>query len=197
MPRNPRIVIPGLPHHITHRGNNRQNIFYATEHYSQYIEILHHHLAIQNATMLGYCLMPNHIHLAVIPYEIYDLADVVGKTHSQYTKLINKLRGTSGHLWENRFYSYPLEVNHLINTLKYIEQNPVRAEMVLDPMDYEWSSAQAHIDKIDKLGILDMGWWGKFIEQTGLYWPEVLNTSLKSGELGLIRNHILSCAHLK
>jgi putative transposase len=197
MPRIPRIVIPGLPHHITHRGNNRQDIFYTIDNYSQYLAFLKHYLAIHNVTLLGYCLMTNHIHLAIIPNEINALAVVIGKTHSQYTKYINKLHKTSGHVWENRFYSFPLEVNHLINSMKYIEQNAIRAGLVINPLDYEWSSAQAHAYGEDKSEILDMVWWDKFIEQTGLDWAETIKSLFKAEELGSIRYHTLSGAHMK
>jgi len=147
MPRIARIVIPGSYHHITQRGNNRQDIFFCDEDYRAYLSIFCEQSEKFGLSVDGYCLMTNHVHLIATPANEASLAKAVGRTHFLYTQYVNRLHGRSGHLWQNRFYSCPLGDEHFWRALAYVEQNPVRAKMVRRPWRYAWSSAAAHCGK--------------------------------------------------
>ncbi|MHC4552444.1 MAG: transposase [Planctomycetota bacterium] len=159
MPRTARIVVPDVPHHITQRGNNRQDVFFVDDDRRVYLSILREQSAKYGLEILGWCLMTNHIHLIARPTGSESLAKALGRTHFRYTQYINKFHSRSGHLWQNRFFSCPLGRGHFWKALLYVEQNPVRAEMVTQPWDYRWSSAKAHVENNDKRGLLDMTYW--------------------------------------
>ena len=73
------------------------------------------------------------------------MARAFGRAHNSYSRYFNQVRGRSGHLWQNRFYSAPLGHRHLVSALRYVDLNPVRARLVERALDYEWSSARAHV----------------------------------------------------
>lgn len=145
MPRTARIVIPGVPHHITQRGNNRQRVFFVDDDRRAYLAILAEESAAYGLTLLGYCLMPNHIHLIATPKTAPALARAVGRTHWRYAQYVNRRHQRSGHLWQNRFFSCPLGPIHLFKAMAYVERNPVRAALASPAWEYAWSSARAHI----------------------------------------------------
>ena len=84
MPRRPRIVIPGTPHHVTQRGNNRQTVFGSVEDRKLYLKLLSQEATRHNVQVLGWCLMTNHVHLILIPEDGASLASALGHAHSQY-----------------------------------------------------------------------------------------------------------------
>jgi len=144
MPRVARIVIPGCPHHITQRGNNRQDVFFVDGDRVRYLEILAEQSERFGLTVDGYCLMTNHVHLVATPAGPESLAKAVGRTHWLYTQYVNRLHGRCGHLWQNRFYSCTLDETHFWSAMVYVERNPVRAKRVRRAWEYPWSSAAAH-----------------------------------------------------
>ena len=97
-------------------------------------------IAAHGLCVHGFCLMSNHIHLVATPTGPLSSAKAVGRTDYLYTRTINRLHGRSGHLWQNRFYSVPLDEPHFWTALAYVEQNPVRAGMVRQAWTYAWSS---------------------------------------------------------
>jgi REP-associated tyrosine transposase len=143
MVRTARIVVPGIPHHITQRGNNQAAVFLNDKDYRRYLGKLLDNSRKHDLVILGYCLMPNHVHLIGIPQTEGTLAKAVGLTHLRYSQLFNESRERSGHLWQNRFYSCPLSPSHAVAALRYIELNPVRAGLVGRAWLYQWSSAGA------------------------------------------------------
>ncbi len=98
-----------------------------------------HDLAIN-----AYCLMPNHVHLIVTPIDEQSLAVALGRVHQSYAQYVQLTYQLSGHLWQGRFNSSPLEESHLWAAVKYVERNPVRCSMAALPQAYRWSSAAAH-----------------------------------------------------
>ena len=159
MPRTARIVVPDVPHHITQRGNNRQDVFFVDDDRRVYLSILKEQSEQYGLEILGWCLMTNHIHLIGRPAGPESLAKALGRTHFRYTQYINKFHGRSGHLWQNRFFSCPLGRAHFWKALLYVEQNPVRAKMVRRAWQYPWSSAKAHIENNSSDGLLNMAYW--------------------------------------
>ncbi len=138
-------MIPGLPHHVTQRGNNRRDVFFRDADRKIYLKTLRRYCAEYHVGIVGYCLMTNHVHLLVTPPQENSLAKALGCTHNDYSRWLNVSRGESGHLWQNRFYSCPLERQHLWAALAYAERNPVRAGMVAAAEEWPWSSASAHV----------------------------------------------------
>ncbi len=159
MPRIARAVAVGIPHHVTQRGNNLQDVFFVDDDRRVYLDLLKAHADRHGLVVYGYCLMTNHVHLIVVPERADALAKGVGRTHYDYTRYVNRLHGRSGHLWQNRFYSCPLDDEHYWTALCYVERNPVRAGIVRQTKRYPWSSAAAHVSGADPTGLLDMSEW--------------------------------------
>jgi putative transposase len=145
MARIARLVIPQCPHHITHRGNHHDDIFFTPQDRGLYLSLLKAHSEKFQLDILAWCLMSNHIHLVAIPENENSLAKAIGHAHRKDSRKINETRGWSGHLWANRYFSTPLDEPHLMQAVKYVEQNPVRAGLVRCAEDWSWSSARAHV----------------------------------------------------
>lgn len=144
MPRFARAVAVDHPHHVVHRGNRRQAIFHSDTHRLRYLEMLRHNCARHRAEIWAWCLMPNHVHAIVVPRDPDSLARAIGRTHGSWALALNREARLSGHLWENRYYSCPLDETHLWAAVRYVERNPVRAGLVASCVDFLWSSARAH-----------------------------------------------------
>ncbi len=145
MPRFARVVVPGCPHHVTHRGNRRDPVFFSEEDRVEYLEILLDYTRQYEVEIWGYCLMSNHVHLVAVPAREDSLGLAIGRAHMKYARHANRRQRWWGHLWANRFYSTPLDEGHCWTALKYIERNSVRAGLVELPWEYPWSSARAHV----------------------------------------------------
>jgi putative transposase len=130
-----------------------QNIFFKDEDYQCYKELLFTQCKIHNLEVVSYCLMTNHVHLIVIPKNKESLSKAIGETHRLYTRKINFEQKVKGHLFQERFYSTPLDETHFLYALRYVEQNLVKAYMVKYPWDYKYSSAKYRLNEVkeDKL----------------------------------------------
>jgi putative transposase len=144
MPRIARVVVPGIAHHITQRGNRRQNVFLSDDDRQEYLRLIFKYSVQAGLLILAYCLMTNHIHLIGIPALAITLAKVFKPVHTQYAQHFNEIVGSGGRVWQSRFYSCPLDEDHLWRAIRYVERNPVRAGMVMRAEDFAWSSARAH-----------------------------------------------------
>lgn len=152
MARIARVVIPGLPHHITQRGNRRQRVFFNSGDFLAYKGLLQEWCAHSGVAVWAYCFMTNHVHLILVPKHEDSLRLALGEAHRRYTRRINLRYGWRGHLWQERFASYVMDETHLLAAARYVELNPVRARIVSDPGAYPWSSAAAHLrDEEDTL----------------------------------------------
>jgi putative transposase len=167
MPRIARIVLPGLPHHVIQRGNNRLDVFFTDDDRRAYLELLAAQSARHGLALLAYCLMSNHVHLVAIPRGPVSLARAVGRTHWLYSQYINRLHRRSGHLWQNRFFSCPLDERHTWHACLYAERNPVRAGIVRLAWRYPWSSAAAHVGASPAPAWLDVAAWRSLCETRG------------------------------
>lgn len=144
MPRIARHVFPNIPHHITQRGNRREDVFFHDDDKQLYLEWLTDYCLKHQVTILAYCLMDNHIHLVLIPETADGLQKVLKPLHMRYAQYINKQHGWTGHLWQGRFFSSALDEPHTYSAIRYVERNPVEAGMVEKAEDYPWSSAAHH-----------------------------------------------------
>ena len=186
MPRIARAVIPEVPHHVTQRGNNRQDTFFVPDDYRAYLRILAEQSERHGLRVHAYCLMPNHVHLVATPERENSLAKGVGRTHWIYAQYVNRLHGRSGHLWQGRFYSCALSPRHLLTALAYVELNPARAGLVREAWRYAWSSAEAHCGGRDATGLLDLGAWER--DMGARAWRERLECGMEEGEVRLLRS---------
>ena len=114
MPRRPRFILPGVAHHVTQRGNNREPVFHFSDDRRFYLDLLGRHAACYGVRILGYCLMTNHVHLIAVPEREDSLARTMRCVHSEYALAMNHAQGRSGHLWQNRFFSCLLDESHLL-----------------------------------------------------------------------------------
>jgi putative transposase len=140
-----RVVVPGVPHHVTQRGNRRQQVFFCENDYGTYLRLLEKYCRRANVRVWAYCLMPNHVHLVMIPTTYEGLHLSLAEAHRKYTLQINRRNNWTGYLWQGRFASFPMDDRHLISAVRYIELNPVRAGLCKHAEDWAWSSARAHI----------------------------------------------------
>ena len=145
MPRAARIVVPGVPHHVTQRGNRRQPTFFRDEDYVSWLKLAAEAFQTAGVEVWAYCLMPNHVHVIATPAEPEGLARAVGTTHVRYTRLINAREGWTGYLWQGRFASFPMDETYLRQCVRYVGLNPVRAGLVARAVDWPWSSVRAHL----------------------------------------------------
>lgn len=146
MSRIARLVSSSYPHHIIMRGNNKNKIFFRVRDRKIYIKILKQYIKKIKVDLLAYCLMPNHVHLLLVPFQDNALAKVMQVINLSYTQYINKEYMRSGRIWESRFRSSVVDKDeYLWRVIKYIENNPVRAQIVARAEDYRWSSASFHV----------------------------------------------------
>ncbi len=138
-----------MPHHITQRGNRRQETFFCDDDYQAYLDLMAEWCTEHKVRVWSYCLMPNHVHLIVVPKSEDGLRRAIGEAHRRYTRRVNFREGWRGHLWQGRFASFVLDEPYLLAAARYIELNPVRAQLVTAPSDYPWSSARAHLKRKD------------------------------------------------
>lgn len=154
MPRTARIVVPDVAHHVTQRGNRRLQTFFGPEDYQRYLELLGAACATARVAIVSYCLMPNHVHLVLVPSDATGLTAAMANTHQKYAWLINRRQGWTGHLWQQRYYSFPLDEGHLLTAVRYVELNPVRARLVATPHDWPWSSAPERSGLTSRNGLM-------------------------------------------
>ena len=141
MPRRPRVILPGIPLHIIQRGNNRQACFYTNEDYRAYLEWFREYAKRSHCAVHAYVLMTNHVHLLVTPQTKDGAGELMKRLGQRYVQYINRTYRRSGTLWEGRFRScLTQEENYVLSCYRYIELNPVRANMVSHPAEYRWSS---------------------------------------------------------
>lgn len=145
MPRLARVVVPGLPHHVTQRGVRRMHTFFGDGDYETYRRLLAEHCGRAEVAVWAYCLMPNHVHMLLVPADEGGLRRALAEAHRRYTRMINLRAEWRGHLWQERFHSFVMDERHLMAAARYVELNPVRAGLAPAAADWPWSSARAHL----------------------------------------------------
>lgn len=146
MARLARIVLPGIPHHVTQRGNRRDPVFFEDGDYQFYKRLLAEAAERSGTAVWAYCLMPNHVHLILVPKTADGLRATLAETHRRYTRHINLRNEWTGHLWQGRFASVAMDEEHLMHAVRYVSLNPVRAKIVRRARDWKWASTRAHLD---------------------------------------------------
>jgi putative transposase len=194
MPRRPRIVHPGMPHHVTQRGNRQGAIFFTDADRKAYLQLVASRCAGSGTRCLAWCLMDNHVHFILVPDHEDGLRAVIGPAHTSYSRRINLLHGWSGHVFQGRFASYAMADAHLMIAVRYVENNPVKAGLVTRADDWRWSSARSHLGWGDD-GLTDIAAIGQHVTDWRAYLevgveasdghPEI-EAALLSGRLGQI-----------
>ena len=162
-----------MPHHVAQRGNRRRETFFCDADYRQYMELMKQWCVRQGLAVWAYCLMPNHVHLIIVPPSEEALFRGVGEAHRRYTRMVNFREHWRGHLWQGRFASFVMDEQYLMAAARYVERNPVRAKLSARAEDWPYSSAAAHVQgQADPLAqgdwLLDRlaGWvctWGEYL----------------------------------
>jgi putative transposase len=135
----------GVPHHVTQRGNRRQTVFFSDDDYGAYRDIMAEGCRAAGVEIWAYCLMPNHVHLILVPSDADGLRGALSEAHRRYSRRVNFREGWRGYLWQGRFASTPMDEDHLMAAARYVELNPVRARLTARAEDWPWSSARAHL----------------------------------------------------
>src|SRR6267142_4462216 len=172
MPRLARAIVPDFPHHVTQRGNRRQQTFFSNDDYLLYVSLMAEWCHRCRVEVWAYCLMPNHIHLIAVPTTPDGLRRAIGEAHRRYTSEVNRREGWRGHLWQGRFASFVMEDRYTLAAARYVELNPVRAGLASSADAYPWSSARAHLlgrdDGLVRVGPLltRVPEWATFLRQS-------------------------------
>jgi putative transposase len=185
MARSARVVAPGIPHHVTQRGNRRQETFFKDEDYQVYLELMAKWCAKYAVQIRAYCLMPNHVHLIAVPKTKDGLKLAFGEAHRRYTRRINFREGWRGHLWQGRFSSFVLDDSYLLACTRYVELNPVRAGLVKTPEAWRWSSAAAHVKRKDDILVRTKP-LAAMIKSS---WKKFLSVDVQESDMELFRKH--------
>jgi putative transposase len=179
VPRFARAVVPQCPHHITQRGNERRDVFFTTADREIYLGLVKQYATLQSVEVLGYCLMTNHVHLVLIPGRAESLAKMMRGVQMRYSQYRHALERGNGHLWQSRYYSCAVAPERLGAVMRYVELNPVRAGLVVEAVDYAWSSAGAHLTGADPLGLVALVDWVQC--WTTEKWAVILNDGAEEG----------------
>lgn len=189
MPRIARPVFAGVPHHITQRGNRREDVFFNDADRVAYLAWLGEYCAKYDVKVLAYCLMTNHLHLVAVPESDQAFEQVFRPLHTRYAQRVNRAKKWKGHLWQGRFFSSALDEVYLWAAIRYIERNPVRARMVRRAENYLWSSAAAHCGlKADAVLTADPAW----LELTHSVgdWSGWLTEADQPEQVDVLRRHV-------
>ena len=148
MARLARAVFPGVPHHVTQRGNGRQQTFFSDADYRLYRDLLAEHAAAAGVAVWSWVLMPNHVHLILVPSEPDALRAMLSMVHRRYAGHVHARLKRTGHFWQGRFGCVAMDEAHLGAALRYVALNPVRARLVTRALDWPWSSLQAQLGQV-------------------------------------------------
>jgi putative transposase len=145
MARLARVVIPGHPHHVTQRGNGGARTFFGDDDHALYHDLLATQCRAAAVEVWAWCLMPNHVHLILVPSDQDGLRRALARVHRAYAGIIQARRKRSGHFWQGRFGAVAMDEDYLAAALRYVALNPVRARLVGRAQDWRWSSTRAHL----------------------------------------------------
>ncbi|MEP7351566.1 MAG: transposase [Sphingorhabdus sp.] len=157
MARLARFIIPGIPHHVTQRGNGRQQTFFSPADYLFYRSLLTTHCAAAGVDLWSWVLMPNHVHMILIPQDADGIRAAMSRVNRAYAGYIHAREKRTGHFWQGRFGCVAMDEAHLAAAIPYIALNPVRARLVKKAADWRWSSVHALLDPATGDGLTTTG----------------------------------------
>ena len=184
MPRTARASVGGLIYHALNRGNRREAVFHKPADYDAFLEAVAEARRRLPLDLFGYCLMPNHFHLVLRPREDGDLGRWMRRLLTTHAKRYHRHYGTSGHVWQGRFKAFPIQDDgHLVTVLRYVERNPLRAELVARAEHWKWSSLPGRLAG-------DPGLWLAEPTPRDPSWLDHVNEPLSSGDLSRLRESV-------
>ena len=145
MARLARVVAAGSPHLVTQRGNRGQKVFFSDSDFELYLELLAEGAESARTAVWAYALLPDRVHLLLVPSDEDGLRAALGESHRRYTRAINDRKNWRGFLWQGRFASFPMDEEHVLACAKFIEWSPVLRRVAKRPRDWAWSSARSHL----------------------------------------------------
>ncbi|KPL01615.1 MAG: hypothetical protein AMK75_04230 [Planctomycetes bacterium SM23_65] len=182
MPRTARASQGGICYHVLNRGNHRELVFEDDSDYEAFVDLTRRGCDRIDMRVLGYCVMPNHFHMALWPHGDGDLGRWMQWLLTSHVRRHNKRYDLSGRVWQGRFKAFPVKNDeHLTTVLRYIERNPVRAGLVAHARDWPWSSHR---------------WWTAANRLAFLFpteavtnsdWPQVVDAPQSQSELDALR----------
>ena len=198
MPRKPRFNLVGLPQHVIQRGNNREPSFFSAHDCRRYLDALEEVAAKYDCRIHGYVLMTNHVHILTTPMIDHGIPQMMQALGRRYVYYVNKTYRRTGTLWEGRYKSCLIDSDHhLLRCMRYSELNPVRANMVSHPGEYEWSSyrinAQGETSLLIEQHLLYLE-LGSTTEERNLAYRELFRDHMSAEALHEIRD-ALNCVH--
>lgn len=143
MARLARLVVPGLPHHVTQRGNGGAQTFLGEADYALYRDLLARSCRAAGVAVRSWVLMPNYVHLILVPSDADGLRRALASTHRRYAGHIHARERRTGHFWRGRYGAVAMDEGHLLAAVRYVALNPVRARLVARAADWRWSSVHA------------------------------------------------------
>lgn len=183
MVRPLREAAGGICYHVMNRGNGRSTVFHKPQDFAVFRDLTGKAVERVRMRLLAYCLMPNHFHFVLWPREDGDLSRFMQWLMTTHVRRYHEHHGTSGHLWQGRFKSFPVqEDSHLLTVLRYVERNPLRAGLAQDAREWRWSSISAlagDTPKLSKWPVTRPGGWDSHV-----------NDALTDAELESLRRSI-------
>lgn len=194
MARLPRLDLPNIPQHIVQRGNNRLPCFLHSEDRQQYLQLLRDALLHNGCSLHAYVLMSNHVHLLVTPPEVGAISRLMQKLGRQYVGAFNARHQRTGTLWEGRYRSCLVDSeSYVLRCYRYIDLNPVRARMIDNALQFEWSSAAAHAGHRSDSLLTDHPAFqalGVNVADRGLAYQRLLEEVVSEDEVAGIRSYL-------
>ena len=188
MPRIARFVCQGVPHHVTQRGNRRGRVFFSDADCRIYLSWLREYATRHGLDILAYCLMTNHVHLVVVPVATDSMELTFRHLHTRYAQRVNRANDWKGHVWQGRYFASALDEPHLWSAIRYVERNPVRAQLVARAEDYPWSSASARCGSRQDPVLCGKANWVDPFKGIG-DWSAWLAAGDEPNSLALLRKH--------
>ncbi len=185
MARQARIVIPNTAHHVSQRGNRGDFVFFKKADYQTYLDIVKEQCDENNIALYSYCLIPNQIHLLVEPRDATTLGKAIGEAHRRYTNIINAEQNWSGHLFQNRFFSYAADAQYALRAARYIETLPVSLKLTPQPEKYLWSSAKSRL-KVSEDSIVKPFQSFHAVQD----WDQFLSRPMNEDEINQVQLHL-------
>lgn len=186
MPRTPRASVGGICYHVLNRGNGRDTVFHKDGDYDAFLKAIGHACVEVQMPVSAWCLMPNHFHLVVRPIEDGDLSRWMHWLQNAHVRRYHKQHKSSGHVWQGRFKSFPIEQNeHLLTVMRYVERNPVRAGLVTSARKWKWSSTRYWDDPEGR-----PTWWRHAPVERPEDWLGWVDQALTADELARLRRSV-------
>jgi len=185
MPRIVRGLGDDIVYHVINRGNGRQEVFHKEKDYEAFVKLMKEAKERYPVKLYGYCLMPNHFHMAVRPEKGEELSRWMQWLMTSHVRRYHRHYGSSGHVWQGRYKSFMVqEDSHLLMVLRYIEGNPVRAQIVTSAKEWGWSSHNEVLGR-EKRGLID-----KVPIEIQKEWTEYVDQPLQENDLDQVRTSV-------